>query len=313
MDDYQIKMRIANVHTFGGYGTANFAPDHLDIVRSKLDYHVSLRGTRAEAKGQAQFGTDKATAASYFQILQAVRNRSTTRNDDESIILANIFEIDTKPLARLEGEQRMRALYEGLKYFPAHWLFLRLPKLSIPNSGWAPKTLRLKDSIGGVPHPTADWKDEYGEVTPEGLVCTFPIIKMHQIYPLPINDPLLEYTSSDFEGRHYCSIGPSIMQETVKEGPEKFKCTCWVKDSGWDAILIDTNVSNGTFANALLLRTLPEVDDLIESTTTCRSRVVATVMMLFKPREWFESFSTPHPLIVSHTGRYTAAETLTLV
>ena len=242
--------------------------------------------------------------------MQAVRNRSTTRKDDESIILADIFEMDTKRLTGIGGEQRMRVFYEEMGYVPTHWLFLGLTNIDIPNSEWAPGTLRLEDVVGGLDHLPPGWKNDYGKVTPRGLVCCLPMTTMDQTHPLPIDNLFVEYESVFREGRLYCMIAPVFLEDS---GPVRFEQTHWVKDLGWDAILLDAIVVDGTRANALPLKSLSEIDCSSGLAGAYLFRVVANVRVIFKPREWFESVYTPEPLIVPHTGRHTALATVTLV
>jgi Heterokaryon incompatibility protein (HET) len=88
-------------------------------------------------------------------MLWIIKDRISTRPDDEAIILAASMGIDTQAVLRATTDQRMIAFIKSIPHVPANLLFTTGPRLTQPGFRWAPKSvLRVNGAVTCRPIPS---------------------------------------------------------------------------------------------------------------------------------------------------------------
>lgn len=107
------------------------------------EFYKILDKLRAEGDADAQ------------KMLYGIRDRTSSRPDDEAIVIAASLGINTLPVLRAPPEDRMVALIKTMPHVPANLLFTAGPRLTHTGFRWAPASvLRAK---GAVPYgPVSD-------------------------------------------------------------------------------------------------------------------------------------------------------------
>ena len=75
------------------------------------------------------------------KMLYAIRDRSSSRPDDEAVIIAASLGIDTLSVLKVPHEQRMIALIKAMPQVPANMIFTIGPRISCEGFRWAPTSL----------------------------------------------------------------------------------------------------------------------------------------------------------------------------
>lgn len=70
-----------------------------------------------------------------------LRWRNTSKDDDETLAIAGMLDVDVADLLVLKGEERKAKFWKLLGTVPKNIIYLAGPKLSIDGFGWAPRTL----------------------------------------------------------------------------------------------------------------------------------------------------------------------------
>ena len=70
-----------------------------------------------------------------------LRWRNTSKDDDETLAIAGMLDVDVSDLLVLKGEERKAKFWKLLGMVPKSIIYLAGPKLSIDGFGWAPRTL----------------------------------------------------------------------------------------------------------------------------------------------------------------------------
>lgn len=88
------------------------------------------------------------------RLMAALSGKSTSRQGDETLVIASFLGLDTTRLTDLQDpEQRMIALMQMLPFIPSNVIFASGARLSIMNSagdwGWVPRTLLAPYGVGG--------------------------------------------------------------------------------------------------------------------------------------------------------------------
>jgi len=100
------------------------------------DFYAILDRLREEGDNDAQ------------KMLYAIRDRSSSRPDDEAVIIAASLGIDTLSVLKVPPEQRMTALIKAMPKVPANMIFTMGPRISCEGFRWAPMSLlRSKGSL----------------------------------------------------------------------------------------------------------------------------------------------------------------------
>lgn len=116
-------------------GRPHYDSDPADASNAAEFYKV-LDKLRAEGDEVAQ------------KMLYGIRDRTSSRPDDEAIIIAASLGIDTLPVLRAPPEDRMVALIKTMPHVPANLLFTAGPRLTHPGFRWAPASvLRAKGAV----------------------------------------------------------------------------------------------------------------------------------------------------------------------
>ncbi|KAI5837099.1 hypothetical protein DFP73DRAFT_326606 [Morchella snyderi] len=112
-------------------------------------------------------------------LARALRYRSTSRMEDESICLASVLGYDLKELSQTEcPDRRMALFYSYIPEMPADLLFLHKENLEIDGYRWAPKSFlkqsRTLNSLG-LHHKAIGARDG------NGLYVTFPGFRITEV------------------------------------------------------------------------------------------------------------------------------------
>ena len=101
-----------------GYGSRCSVPPHMRIVRMGLDLCLG-RDTFKSRLTKYNFGDDKECSnQQIFAVLEAASQRSTTKADDEWIVLASALNVDTRSILLHKSESRAKAFYTEMEMIP---------------------------------------------------------------------------------------------------------------------------------------------------------------------------------------------------
>ncbi|KAH8094541.1 hypothetical protein BXZ70DRAFT_992312 [Cristinia sonorae] len=113
------------------------------------------------------------------QVTRALRWRSTSRAEDETLAICGLLNVNAFELVNLPRQERMKKLLLTVKTLPRDIPFLISPKLSEDNFRWAPLTLMTKSdtalSVSQAP------LESMAECTPRGLLATYFVVYFDQI------------------------------------------------------------------------------------------------------------------------------------
>lgn len=153
------------------------------------------------------------SSISKFPFVQrAVQYRTTTRQQDEAICMATIFNFDLNPLLELDtAEDRMRRFWLSMRDIPTGILWMRGPRFVDDGFRWAPSTLINRGSLthfyGGKPL-------KLGHVESSGLRLLSPGLLL-----MPTSVPLQDdfYIKIKSTGAYYAvfSDGPPVMPVSI--------------------------------------------------------------------------------------------------
>ena len=233
MGDYAWSVRVGQKQLL--WSTRGSVPWHMDQVR--MDLSCGQGFNTSVNHSQNNFVRDPngiISAAAIGEVLEAMRKRSSTREEDQAIIIGTILGLDVKLLASSRGQERMRAFYDVLERIPAEWIFLGLPTLDLPNYRWAPKTLILKNQPTLVP---VDFfgSGKYSTVTEKGLLGTYPVITLQKPHA-----PLTGFSATGVpvvkpgsNVKSYCVIG------SLGGTLNTYEPTTWFKDTEHDMFILE--------------------------------------------------------------------------
>ncbi|KAK8204625.1 hypothetical protein M8818_005064 [Zalaria obscura] len=74
-------------------------------------------------------------------VLHAIRNRVTSRQNDEAICLATLLRLDVSEILQTDADMRMVALYKQMQWIPDSVVFAIAEHLDYPGFRWAPRSL----------------------------------------------------------------------------------------------------------------------------------------------------------------------------
>ena len=124
-------------------------------------------------------------------VFRALRARSTSHSEDQTICLAILLDLNLKELMEVPECYQMGKLWSMFPQLPAAVLFLPGKKLMDENLGWAPASCMDCTNLG-VPD------DVPATVTPEGLFVTLPGFLLYQAPP-----PTQALIACDLDGRTF--------------------------------------------------------------------------------------------------------------
>lgn len=141
-------------------------------------------------------------------VQRAVQYRTTTRQQDEAICMATVFNFDLKPLLQLDtAEDRMRRFWLSMRDAPAGILWMKGPRLVDDGFRWAPSTLL---NAGSFTHFYGGNPLKLGHIESSGLRLLSPGLLL-----MPTSVPLQDnyYIKSKSTGAYYYvfSDGPPLM------------------------------------------------------------------------------------------------------
>lgn len=89
-------------------------------------------------------------------LLYNIKARTTSRPDDEALVIASSLDLDTSRIIAAIPEERMMALIKTLPYPPANMIFTVGPRLCFPGFKWASKTFLRSQGGGCFTPPLAE-------------------------------------------------------------------------------------------------------------------------------------------------------------
>ena len=278
----------------------NFMALVRDSLRGSLDFSYVSSTAFHELAGHRG---GRSIVNSYF-LLESMRNRTTTRSDDEPIVLAVAFQIDTKLLTSVNDEQRMAAFYKSMGQIPAQWLFLGLPTLSVQGFRWAPKTLLLRymPQGRGDPQMTPDY---HCQVTDDGLLASLSVIRLEKVHSPQTGSSahVVEYQENGSCHSSYCAITSCGL------GAHDYEETTWDKRNPRHDLLILQDVSfrhhDGAATTGLLARTVH-----LKCSHLLTAQVTGAVDIKYGS---LEHLRTEGASDMSYKGHFTAEEGMHLV
>ncbi|RDW64596.1 hypothetical protein BP6252_10247 [Coleophoma cylindrospora] len=112
----------------------------LQVIYTAFTQHLhSIRPNKGLAEREPRTNLGEVAAALSW--------RSTSRRSDEVLAIAALFNIDSKKLATLPPEQRMKEFYLMVSKLPHDIIFFDGDKLLMAPFRWAPKTLMSRSAI----------------------------------------------------------------------------------------------------------------------------------------------------------------------
>ncbi|KAI1213382.1 uncharacterized protein F4807DRAFT_263405 [Annulohypoxylon truncatum] len=86
------------------------------------------------------------------QMLHMLRLRSTSRASDEVIAIADLLDLDVKPLlaAKNDLEQQRKLFFQALGRVPSDIIFTSTPRMTSPGFRWAPLSFLANDKIPDI-------------------------------------------------------------------------------------------------------------------------------------------------------------------
>ena len=170
---------------------------HLTLLGRERD--IALRGRETEGKREA---CRPLTSAFLTSLWNALRWRTTSHEQHETLALAILLQIDTKPFddamisvssdfqqdqGRLDRKMQMLLSEISRKAkdaIPAELIFLPGPKLSSRGFRWAPRTW-LHACDHKLPRPLSS---QQTKLTPDGLQFSYPGFKLHSVGNIAIHE-----------------------------------------------------------------------------------------------------------------------------
>ena len=300
-------------------------PEHTAIIKHRLLTVLDFRVCDASFKDYESNklgGPDPSTGFMgrlvsvrlISDFMLAMRNRSTTEPDDEAIVLAVAFSLNTRGVLEANGERRMCAFYDAMVQIPVYWLFLGLPPLTTTSYSSLPRTLLMKNAP--VQFPRLTDSEKRLDITPRGTEMPGPCILLNYAYATMTgtSSRVLEFESVASGQTWYCIISP------CGDSGTRFEPLTW-KNSTFDMVILqprslymqfETDIfGDGQRGVALLAKWLDtdrkaEVDAKTRFTCT----VVATVAVEFPKRE---TFAGQQPDYVDFRGFYRAGRDMVLI
>ena len=112
-------------------------------------YFYEFKEERGNGKSCISVGKQPASSVGIQRVLRAMRLRTTSRQDDETICIATALGLDPKPLLSLPPDARMVEFLKGLPCVPLNLLFGWLSSSRMTREGfrWAPASLLNADHV----------------------------------------------------------------------------------------------------------------------------------------------------------------------
>ena len=154
-------------------------------------------------------------------MLRAIHNRTTSRSDDETLIIGTFLGIDVAPIVAASSEEKMATLFRAMKHIPANVLFTLGPRLSSKGLRWAPATF-LRSKGGSTLYVVKD-------LVPMSLEQ----IAVKSWAPRPMS-------KLDAEGRGLWTFNPAIrLPELIRHNADSMKLSFEMFDTVFDFYGID--------------------------------------------------------------------------
>ena len=132
------------------------------VLHSFLEYKIAL---------------SRATNYPLYCVAQSITWRSTSREEDETLAIAGLFDIDAAKLAQLPPEDRMRSFLIEIGNLPENIIFFQgSARQDHPNFHWAPKTFMRITNFGLSARPRRSI------CTMEGLLGQYHGVKFNPIH-----------------------------------------------------------------------------------------------------------------------------------
>ncbi|KAF7346514.1 Het domain protein [Mycena sanguinolenta] len=106
------------------------------------------------------------------QIARALKWRTTSRAEDETLAIAGLMDIDAGKLVDVSGHERMKTFFLLVGKVPPSIIFAPVERLSIPGFRWAPRTLMIPEAVATLLN-----EDRHAECTPGGLLSEYEILR----------------------------------------------------------------------------------------------------------------------------------------
>ncbi|KAL3481919.1 hypothetical protein BJX99DRAFT_269419 [Aspergillus californicus] len=112
----------------------------------------------------------KGRALTLSDISSALRWRTTSKPEDETLAISGLLNVDASTLAGLSAEKRMSTFLLQVRQLPYNIIFLPGSKLNEPAFHWAPRTLMGANGIG------LSFSSGQAVCTATGLLAEYPAI-----------------------------------------------------------------------------------------------------------------------------------------
>jgi len=101
------------------------------------------------------------------RLLYAIRDRTSTRLDDEAVIIASALGLDVSKIMMAPSDRKMVTLLQSMAYIPSNMLFSLGPRLALPGYRWAPASVLIakKGRVVVVVNdmvPYSKWSTQFG-------------------------------------------------------------------------------------------------------------------------------------------------------
>jgi len=249
-----------NIHVLTSSGLVSLQKKALDSLKAPIRTAVSLRISNWSIRFLLkQF-------RSVLHISLQLTHRSSSKRSDEALAIAPMLDVDPLPLTRLTGDERMAALWKGVREVPRSVLFMgSMERLSTPGYGWAPKTLMTNE---GVTDTTDLAKDAI--VTDEGLKATYYVLRFKKRVKMPDSTAVAIKAVDAENGLCYFITGPKgTSYKGMYEGMHA------------DAVLVQRNLlAVEAFEPAVSLLSELNGFDEIKATRCLRYKYLAVVSMM---------------------------------
>ncbi|KAF2992997.1 hypothetical protein E8E14_000383 [Neopestalotiopsis sp. 37M] len=162
--------------------------DHFDQAPCHISYRTSAFDKRLPYfSGNTKSPSDLSNI--FLELVNALRYRSLSRVEGETIFMAPILGLDRAPLFKQEGHvQRMQMFFHLWQNIPSYILFMEGERLSQPGSRWMP----LSFVRGAHKTTVTRVSPQFTTFEPRGLLLSYPGLI------LPVSDARLA---------EYCDVG----------------------------------------------------------------------------------------------------------
>ena len=193
-------------------------------------------------------------------IHQATTSRSTTKADDEPIIMALALGQKTDLILKHKGERRFIAFFQTLKEFPAAWLFLGVPPVSVPGYSWVPRSLPQRIPFGQAPAlPMPEDAPFY--VTDRGLVGELPVIISPEVQASLRGHGTISVPVSEAGGdTSYYLLDNCVTQERHAKRP--YEETMWYDKADFNVLILQDSGKPDESGFALVAKTNDDTSDV---------------------------------------------------